>query len=278
MQPSVSEIRLVLIASTALILLLGIILVISINITRKRKIRLQQQLTEEGLKLQQAEINYQKELLEKQKTQFENQKAVEEERMRISSELHDDMGGELSAIRLLSEMNASGLDPRDQLAKISSSSGELVQKMNEIVWALNVNNDSLQSLIAYIRRYTVKYLDDVGVECSFIQPDHIPEKEIEGTSRRNIFLLVKESLNNIVKHAGATKVNVSITVSDELKIIIHDNGKGIPDEMIKNGTGNGLRNMQQRINELKGTMQIDNRNGALLQFFIPVKKDNTKGG
>lgn len=80
MQPSFPETRLVLIASTALILLLGIILVISINITRKRKIRLKKQLDEESLKLQQAELNYERELLEKQKAQFERQKAIELER------------------------------------------------------------------------------------------------------------------------------------------------------------------------------------------------------
>ena len=208
--------------------------------------------------------------LQKQKAFLEKQKAIELERMRISTELHDDMGGELSAICLLSEMNSSAISPQQQLSKISSSSGDLVQKMNEIVWALNVNNDSLQSLIAYIRRYSVKYLDDVGIECSFKQPGNIPEKELDGKTRRNIFLVIKETLNNVVKHAHATTVNITIDLQDSLHITIHDNGKGIPQEMIQNGTGNGLRNMQQRVQELQGKMEIKNHQGTAVQFIIPL--------
>jgi signal transduction histidine kinase len=186
------------------------------------------------------------------------------------------MGGELSAIRLLSEMNISNISPQQQLSKISSSSGDLVQKMNEIVWALNVNNDTLQSLIAYMRRYAVKYLDDVGIECSFQQPVSIPGKEIDGAVRRNIFLLVKEALNNVVKHAHATAVNITITVKDSLQITIQDNGRGIPDEMINNGTGNGLRNMRQRSKELNGTLEIKNQDGTMLKFNLPETAYNTK--
>jgi signal transduction histidine kinase/ligand-binding sensor domain-containing protein len=214
--------------------------------------------------------------LEKQKALLEKQKAIELERMRISTELHDDMGGELSAIRLLSEMNISTISPQQQLSKISSSSGELVQKMNEIVWALNVSNDSLQGLIAYIRRYAVKHLDDVGIDCLFKQPEKIPDIEVDGITRRNIFLLVKEALNNVVKHANATEVKMSVTMDDSLQIIIHDNGKGIPADMLQNRNGNGLRNMQQRVMELKGVMEITNHEGTTVQFNLPVSSSNTK--
>jgi signal transduction histidine kinase/ligand-binding sensor domain-containing protein len=213
---------------------------------------------------------YTKRKLEKQRLLLEKQKAVEGERMRISTELHDDIGGELSAIRLLSEMNVANITPEQQLTKISSSSGELVQKMNEIVWALNVNNDSLQGLIAYLRRYGVKYLDDLGIDCEFKQPDKIPAIEVDGVTRRNVFLLVKETLNNVVKHAGATDVQVTVAVDNELRIVIHDNGKGIADNMLQNGSGNGLRNMQQRVRELKGSLEIKNHEGTTVQFFIPL--------
>ena len=199
------------------------------------------------------------------------------ERVRISNELHDDLGGELSAIRLLSEMKTSNISPQQQLSKISSSSGELVQKMNEIVWALNVNNDSLQSLVAYIRRYAVKYLDDVGIDCSFDQPDKIPDKEVDGIIRRNIFLLIKETLNNVVKHSHATGVNINVRVKENLQITIQDNGKGIPDGMLQNGIGNGLRNMQQRVKDLEGSIEIKNHNGTTVQFNLPLQRNNTKG-
>jgi signal transduction histidine kinase len=186
------------------------------------------------------------------------------------------MGGELSAIRLLSEMKISNITSEQQLSKISSSSGELVQKMNEIVWALNVNNDSLQGLIAYMRRYAVKHLDDVGIDCLFKQPEKIPDIEVDGITRRNIFLLVKEALNNVVKHANATEVKMSVTMDDSLQIIIHDNGKGIPADRQQNGSGNGLRNMQQRVKELKGVLEIRNHEGTTVRFDLPVPGTNTK--
>ncbi len=208
---------------------------------------------------------------------LESKQAIELERLRISTELHDDVGGELSAIRLLSEMKTTNISPQQQLSKISSSSAELVQKMNEIVWALNVNNDSLQSLVAYLRRYAVKYLDDLGIACSFEQPDEIPDKEIDGLSRRSIFLLVKEALNNMVKHAGATAVEITVVINNGLQIIVKDNGKGITDDMLQNGTGNGLRNMQQRVKEMNGSMAIKNHDGTSVQFNLPLQRTNTKG-
>ncbi|MEP7377755.1 MAG: two-component regulator propeller domain-containing protein [Chitinophagaceae bacterium] len=215
--------------------------------------------------------------LEKQLTSLEKKQAVELERNRISTELHDDMGGELSAIRLLSEMNITGVSPQQQLSKISASSGELVQKMNEIVWALNVNNDTLQGLIAYMRRYAVKYLDDVGIDCVFKQPQQVPDKEVDGVTRRNIFLLLKEALNNIVKHSHATNVEIAISIENLLQLTIHDNGKGTPADMLQNGNGNGLRNMQQRVKDLKGAMEITNHEGTTVQFSLPAGTSNTKG-
>ncbi len=208
---------------------------------------------------------------------LEKQKAIELERMRISTELHDDLGGELSAIRLLSEMNISTISPHQQLSKISASSGELIQKMNEIVWALNVNNDSLQGLIAYMRRYAVKCLDDAGIDCIFKQPEKIPDIEVDGITRRNIFLLLKEVLNNVVKHAHAKEVKIKVTINDALQLTIHDNGKGIPDGTLQNGTGNGFRNMQQRVKDLKGSMEIKNHNGTMVLFVLPFLGITQKG-
>jgi signal transduction histidine kinase len=227
--------------------------------------------------LQNQTIASQKQLIEKYK---ENQELVERlgsMREKISRDLHDDVGGELSAIRLLSEMSTPEINPQQKLTKISSYSGEIVQKMNEIVWALNVNNDTLQSLIGYVRRYAVKYLDDIGIGCIFKQPDTMPEMEVDGATRRNIFLLVKEALHNIVKHAQAAEVNITVEVSDQLKITVHDNGKGIPEQLLQSKTGNGLRNMQQRIEDIKGNMEIINHDGTTVLFTIPFMKNNTKG-
>jgi signal transduction histidine kinase len=216
--------------------------------------------------------------LQKQKVILEKKQAIELERLRISAELHDDIGGELSAIRLLSEMAQMNKteNPQQQFEKISASSSDLVQKMNEIVWALNVNNDTLQSLISYVQRYAVRYLDDVGIECKFTQPETIPKYEVDGAVRRNIFLMVKEALNNIVKHASATCVFMRVEINYQLEILIHDNGKGIEKENLTANTGNGLSTMQKRAKDLKGAMQITNHNGTTIVFLIPLKETHTK--
>ena len=227
--------------------------------------------------LQHQTINSQKQLIEKYEENQDLLLRLGNIREKISRDLHDDIGGELSAIRLLSEMNTPGTDPQVQLSKISAYSGEMVQKLNEIVWALNINNDTLQSLIAYIRRYAVKYLDDLGIDCLFNQPEKIPEREVDGPTRRNIFLLIKEALNNIVKHAQATKVCIIVAVDDELLISIEDNGKGIPAEISGQGRGNGLHNMKQRVKELKGSLELKNHNGTTVMFTLPVVLNHTKG-
>ena len=163
--------------------------------------------------------NYIRRRLQNQQVLFEREQAVEKERSRISAELHDDIGGGLTAIRLMSEMlkdNSREESSRFFVNKISASSNELVQKMNEIVWAMNVNNDNLQSLISYTREFAVSYLDDFNIQCEVDLPEHISDLTVTGTNRRDIFLMVKEALNNVVKHAQATKVNIKIRITDIL--------------------------------------------------------------
>ena len=204
---------------------------------------------------------------------------LELERARISTELHDDIGGGLTAIRLMSEMikeKSEDANTRTYLEKISQGSNDLIQKMNEIVWALNVNHDNLQSLITYTRQYAVSYLDDVNILCNVEVPEQIPEITVAGTNRRSIFLLVKEALNNIVKHAQASGVQIRFAVSDVLEIEVHDNGKGINTENIRMGA-NGLINMRRRVEALKGSFNIINQTGTTVVFDIPVSSLAHKG-
>ena len=194
-------------------------------------------------------------------------------REEISMDLHDEVGSGLSTIRLLTELikikplSNENINP---INKISESSKELVQKMNEIVWALNINNDNLEGLVAYIREYTMNFFDNTDIHCVFFEPENIPDWGIEGHSRRAIFLIVKEALNNIVKHAHATEVEVRIIISASFEIFIHDNGKGfqLPDA---NFFHNGLQNMQRRIETLCGSIQFVNYDGTTVACSVPVE-------
>jgi signal transduction histidine kinase len=210
--------------------------------------------------------------LQSQRAAFEREQAVEKERARISAELHDDIGGGLTAIRLMSEMlleNSREEKSKTFVSKISASSNELIQKMNEIVWALNVNNDNLQSLVSYTREFAVSYLDDVELQCRVDIPENIPNIPVTGTNRRDIFLLVKESLNNIVKHAHASEVRISVDIGGRLRIRIRDNGSGFDPSKIRAGA-NGLTNMQKRVKRLNARMDIRSEQGTDLLFDIPL--------
>ncbi|MFI5187656.1 MAG: two-component regulator propeller domain-containing protein, partial [Chitinophagales bacterium] len=148
---------------------------------------------------------YYRRKLEKQKLILEKQQAIEKERTRIATDMHDDLGAGLSRIKFLSQsiLNKKIKDEIiiTELEKITSFSDEMSEKMGEIVWALNEKNDTLADLIAYTRSYVVEYLANHNIECEANTPMHLPGTFIPGEMRRNIFLSVKECLHNIVKHA-----------------------------------------------------------------------------
>lgn len=206
--------------------------------------------------------------LYQQKKELELQRAVAVERARISTELHDDLGSGLSTIRILTQ-SANGYST---LEKISGHSKELLQKMTEIVWALNMDNDTLDQLISYVRLQSVTLLDGAAVRYCFEIPDTIPPVKVSGANRRHIQLMVKEAVHNIIKHAEATQVQFFISIKDELLITISDNGKGMAPQDIGKLYSNGMRNMKKHIDALGGNMQIKNSIGLTLIFSIPFKR------
>lgn len=205
---------------------------------------------------------------------IEKQEALTQERNRIAGEMHDDLGGGLTAIRMLSERVQNKIehtDTRGQVDKIARYSQELVQKMGEIIWAMNSNFDTVESLVAYIRRYAVEYLEINQLRAVLREPEVLPDAAISGERRRNLYLAVKESLHNIVKHAGAERVNISFRIdANRLVIEVADDGRGIdPDQL--NRFGNGLSNMRRRLLDIGGDLQIANDDGARLTFTAPFE-------
>src|ERR1700692_3373732 len=118
--------------------------------------------------------------------------------------MHDDLGAGLSRIKFLSEtieMKKQLEQPIDtDISSIGNYSNEMIGKMGEIVWALNEKNDSLSDLLAYTRAYSTEYLSQNGIACKISAPDDFPAVKVSGEFRRNIYLVVKEALHNIVKH------------------------------------------------------------------------------
>jgi signal transduction histidine kinase len=145
----------------------------------------------------------------------------------------------------------------------------MIDKMGEIVWALNEKNDTLSDLLSYTRSYAVAYLEQNGLACHFEEPDEIPQDYVSSEFRRNIYLTVKESLHNIVKHAQATEVLINVDISNRLAIQIKDNGVGF-DSTKEKSFGNGLVSMNARIRELKGRFEVINNNGTEINILVPL--------
>jgi signal transduction histidine kinase/tetratricopeptide (TPR) repeat protein len=189
------------------------------------------------------------------------------ERSRISKEIHDELGSSLTSISLLTEVLKKRIDTgiNPEINKISDTSADMVDKMNEIIWALNTSNDTVNSLVAYVRKFTNNFLQDANMELEFLEiniPEHRP---LEGSVRRNIYLTVKEAVNNIVKHSGAKKVTMEVDAAGGLQIKIKDDGKGIDTAMIRQ-FGNGLINMKKRMEDIGGTFSIENNNGTQIKL------------
>lgn len=187
---------------------------------------------------------------------FEQQQRINSERTRISSELHDDLGSGLTKIVMMGDQLRKNADFKNEqiISRMSSSARELVDNMNEIIWALNMRNDSLQNLIAHIHKYGYEYFDDTKIKLQVLIPDIIPEAALSGEARRNIFLVVKEALHNISKHSNAEIVSIHIELSGKVILVnISDDGRGLS----LDNPGNGLRNMKQRMIEIGGTFAID---------------------
>jgi len=182
----------------------------------------------------------------------------------------------MTTIRLYSELAKSriGDTPIPEIEKISSSANELLNKMNAIIWSMSSSNDSLGNMIAYIRSYSLEYFEDTGVNCRITIPENLPNIVVSGEIRRNVFLVVKEALNNVLKHSGASEVTITLErVADGLKLFIHDNGKGIDFEKLRQ-FGNGLKNMKKRMDDISIIFTIENNNGTLITLYRPIADAN----
>lgn len=207
-----------------------------------------------------------------EKLKLEKEQAVDQERARISSDMHDDLGSGLSTIRLLSEVAKRKIqDPAQtrEVERISETAGEMVDKMSEIIWAMSSSNDSLANLIAYMRSFAAEFLEHAHITHQFYIPEVIPNIKLSGGTRRNIYLAVKESLHNVVKHAKATEVIVEVKVHKNMTIMIKDNGKGFDQEKVRL-FGNGLKNIQKRMMSVGGNADISSNNGTIVFLDIPL--------
>ena len=204
-------------------------------------------------------------------------------RTRIATDLHDDIGASLTHIAILSEVaqkglsgNGASLEPLKSIARVSN---ELVDTMSDIVWAINPQKDRLQDLIQRMRRFASDLLPVKGINFEFHAPAPAAEIALGANPRREVFLIFKESLANIVKHSGASHVHIQFDFSHPyLTLTIHDDGRGFDVERISPGAyaakqgGNGIFSMRKRAAEMNGRFEIGSEIGAgtTITFQLPL--------
>ncbi len=212
--------------------------------------------------------------IEKQRAILEKQRAVQNERDRIAYDMHDDLGSGLTKISYLSKEALRKIENQAELNRINETSLELVKNMSELIWAMRVENDSLLDLLSYLRHYAMEYFEANNIAIQMEMDDLVEDEQISGEIRRQIFLVFKEALHNIVKHAQTEKVLIQLVLTDgQMRILVRDFGKGFQkDGDGKSKSGNGMKTMQDRIRKLNGTMRINNgEDGVELVFEFPFR-------
>ncbi len=208
--------------------------------------------------------------------ELEQERAIEHERARISQDMHDEVGARLTEIAILGELAQRDIqDPEKaqlKIQKISETSREVIANIGEIIWAINTKNDSLDDLIAYLREYTSSYLDEAGIPCTFRIPEDVPVLHLSAEARRNIFLVVKEALHNMVKHSRASKALFEVVfLPPRVEIHVDDNGQGF-DASYPSRFGNGLRNMEKRMSVVGGSFTLCSKPGEGTKITLSVKR------
>jgi ligand-binding sensor domain-containing protein/signal transduction histidine kinase len=190
---------------------------------------------------------------------------LERIRARIATDLHDDIGSSLSQIAILSEVSRQRIrnDPasaHEPLGLIAETSRELVDKMSDIVWAVNPRRDSLSDLVYRMRRFTDDTFSAADIQYRFTAPDLVQHLKLGPDVRRELLLILKESVTNIAKHAKATEASVEIAVDgSRLSLTIRDNGRGFDTEA--SFDGNGVYSMRNRVQALGGRLDIASKPG-----------------
>jgi signal transduction histidine kinase len=188
--------------------------------------------------------------------------------------MHDEVGAGLTEIGILSELAKKDIRNPDEtgihMQRISETSREIIASISEIIWAINPKNDLLDDLVAYLRHYTVRYLGSTPITLRFDIPDILPDFHLSAEARRNIFLVMKEALHNIVKHSEATAVFIKVSFAQQhLEIFVEDNGKGFSARDLSR-FGNGLLNMEKRMKDIGGTFEIASEPGKGTRVVIGV--------
>jgi ligand-binding sensor domain-containing protein/signal transduction histidine kinase len=217
--------------------------------------------------------------LHRQLLALKQQEALEKERSRIARDLHDHLGANLTQVALLGEMaetdKNSPAEIESHAQQISETARETTRSLDEIVWAVNPSNDTLDGLVNYACKYAQEYLTLAGLRYRADVPAQLPAIPIPPEVRHNVFLAFKEAVNNVVKHAQASEVWIRLRLqSGNFAFSIEDNGRGLGGLDARAAqTRNGLRNMRKRMEDIGGQFEAGtaSERGTVVRLTVPIK-------
>jgi len=210
---------------------------------------------------------------------------LERVRLAIATDLHDDIGSNLSRIAILSEVATQRVDRansqvREPLSLIAATSRELVDSMSDIVWAINPNKDHIGDLAQRMRRFASDIFTARNIEFHFHAPSAEAYLKVSADVRRQVFLIFKESVSNVVRHSACTEAEIELQIEEgRLTLTLRDNGKGFDPASV--GEGNGLPSMMARAKSISGKLEIiSNQKGSTVRLKVPLiataKPQNTR--
>jgi ligand-binding sensor domain-containing protein/signal transduction histidine kinase len=214
--------------------------------------------------------------LQRELAALRQQEALEQERGRIARDLHDQLGGNLMQVALLGELAESDKDlpaeVEEHARQISQTARETTRALDEIVWAANPSNDTLESLITYVCKYAQEYFELAALSYRLDVPPRLPDVTLPPEVRHNVFLAAKEAVNNVVKHARASTARMRLKLEPErFTLEIEDDGRGL-DPAAASSDRNGLRNMRRRMADIGGEFSIGPapERGTVVRLSAPM--------
>ena len=212
---------------------------------------------------------------------LEQERALATERTRIAQDIHDEVGVSLTKISKLSdllELNEKASEANAVTRQtIAATARDTIRAMDEIVWAINPRNDTLKEMADYLVYFTNDLLGSTTIACKLEVPLNLPDIPVATEVRHSVFMVVKEALNNAVKHAAAREIRLGLEVAgNQIAIVVADDGIGFRLDQAA-GVGNGLENMQKRMSAIGGKVEFHTQvgQGTSVRFYIPIGQAKT---
>lgn len=210
---------------------------------------------------------------------IEKQKAIEAEHRRVSADLHDEVGSALSSIQIMSviskkKMDADAAESKKLLQLIGTQALKMQHSLSDIVWGLRTDLNSLDDMTIKMQEVLKYTLEPAQITHTIEMDNAINHVKLSVLQRRNILLILKEAVNNILKYAAAETVHIKFNKeSNFLVMTIADSGKGFSSN---HTTGNGLKNMETRAEQINGVLKVTSvlNSGTTINCKIPLQELN----